>query len=348
MQDLRVIGVENGALLLSDDHGTRFRVDVDQVLQANLRPSAPDLSGAQKLAPREIQAQIRAGMSAEDVATLTGAPLESIQRYEGPIVAEREYIVESALAVPVQTAYELDPLPEGANFGSAIRGRLADLDAEGERWASWKELDAGWIVKLSFTANEIDHDARWRFEPKKLTLEPLNNEAVQLSQQGESSSVLIPRLRAVHPDERRPDAARFDSGAFDFARVETQDTSHDEEPALRNATQPLPEPVELNQTADLLEALRRRRGEREAANFEGDAPVVSPMHPSTGSIRVISEQLDMPIDEPVRSSTPQPVTSASSTTSAGGASKTPSRKGRQSMPSWDEIVFGARPDDDLA
>jgi hypothetical protein len=362
MQDLRVIGVEDGSLLVADHEGTRYRIDVDEVLHANLRPTPVEQPSTHKLAPREIQAHIRSGMSAEDVAAITGVSLEHIQKYEGPVLAEREYVVSSALGVPVHTALETDPLAQGATFGSVITERLEDLGATGERWASWKELGAGWVVKLSFTANSIDHDARWRFDPKKLALDPLNGEAVTLSQQSESGAVLIPRLRAVHPDERSADSTRFDSGAFD---VEPNSFSVDSaegpeahtrvEPATRN-TQPLPGlPAEMNQTADLLEALRRRRGEREAALFEDDTPAISPSHPSTGTIRIVEVPLDLLplVDSPEagttasdrrgeqnthRSTSPQPTLPGSK----GG------RKGRPSMPSWDEIVFGARTDDDLA
>ena len=68
MQELKVIGVEEGALLVASDEGARFRVAVDDVLQSRLRQSSPELGANRKLSPREIQAHIRAGMSAEDVA----------------------------------------------------------------------------------------------------------------------------------------------------------------------------------------------------------------------------------------------------------------------------------------
>jgi len=341
MQDLRVIGVEDGSLLVADDEGTRYRIDVDEVLHVGLRPTAPEPSNGAKLAPREIQAQIRSGMSAEDVSAITGVPLEQIQRYEGPVLAEREYVVTTALGVPVHTALETDPLAQGATFGSVIRERLADLNADGERWASWKEDGAGWVVKLSFTANQIDHDARWRFDPKKLALDPMNNEAVTLSQQGESTGVLIPRLRAVQlPEEREPDATRFDSGAFDLSTADAPDAGSRLGAASPSSTQPIPDLTnDMNQTADLLEALRRRRGERESAPFEDDTPEIAPTHPSTGAIRIVSVPLDSMDDDRdgTRATAPQP------TVSHGKA-----RKGRAAMPSWDEIVFGARSDDDLA
>jgi hypothetical protein len=344
MQDLRVIGVENGALLVASVDGNRFRIPIDEVLQSKLRQAVPDPGSGRKVAPREIQAQIRSGMSAADVAAITGVPLEYIQKFEGPVLAEREFVVETALGVAVHTAIESDPMSAGRTFGTVIRERLVGLGAVGERWASWKDPETGWIVKLAFTAEQIDHDARWRFDPKKLTLAPLNNEAITLSQQGESQGALIPRLRAVGGDDREADNSRFDSGAFDLDDASL--TLHEDDPRPNRFGSNAPvehEPVhDHNQTADLLEALRRRRGEREAANFAEDEsanhPSRSPQTP--GGIRLV----DVPLDgfgsddsDHGRSTAPQPVI----------PTKSPARKGRTAMPSWDDIVFGARPDDDL-
>jgi hypothetical protein len=323
MQQLRVIGVEDGALLVASDDGTRFRIPVQEVLQANLRPSLGEPGAGRKLAPKDVQAHIRSGMSAQDVAAITGADLEYIQRFEGPVMAEREFVVTSALAVAVHMAGDTDPLRQGMTFGTAIRARLHELGGTDERWASWKDA-SGWIVKLAFTANQIEHDARWQFDPKRHALTPLNNEAITLSQQGEAAGPLMPRLRAVSTDEPVIDSSRFDSGAFEFSESMTDATPTAPEPVrIARATEEAA-PVATNQTADLLEALRRRRGEREAASFEEED--ARSAHPSTGSIRLV----DAPEEEP-------PARPASSR-----------KKGRAAMPSWDEIVFGARPDDDPA
>jgi hypothetical protein len=346
MQDLRVIGTEDGALLVSDDDGTRYRLPVDDVLQLKLRQVTPDQSIGARLAPRDIQAYIRSGMSAEDVATITGAPLDHIRKFEGPVLAEREFVVTSALAVPVHTALETDPFAGGVTFGMAIRSRLVELNATSERWASWKDAATGWIVKLSFTAEQIDHDARWHFDPKKQALDPINTEATTLSQQGNLTGSLIPRLRAVHQEERLQDASRFDSGAFDLGETDAPEARAQLEAATRNATKPLPEQAgEMNQTADLLDALRRRRGERESASYDEEPAddTVTAFAPPAPNIRIVDVPIDPPAPEaPVaRQTGPQP-----SARNTGGQPRV--RKGRTAMPSWDEIVFGARPDDDLA
>jgi hypothetical protein len=365
MQDLRVIGVENGALLVASDEGTKYRIAIDEVLQSKLRKAIPDPGLGRKLAPREIQAHIRSGMSAQDVASITGVPLEHIQKFEGPVLAEREFIVSSALSVPVHTAMETDPLGGGSTFGTVIRERLYDLGAIDERWASWKEVGGGWVVKLAFSAEQIERDARWRFDPRKAALSPLNNEAITLSQQGDASGALLPRLRAVGDDERQPDKSRFDSGAFTNEELAHQDQAKlagrrdagsrldaavpygrlDDVPvAVSDAAinrAPVAEETESHQTADLLEALRRRRGERESAGFgdETGAPDSKSTHPSVGAIRLVDVSLDVfgdENDDRPGNTAPQPNVFQP---------RASSRKGRASMPSWDEIVFGARSDD---
>ncbi len=343
MQELKVIGVENGSLLLAADNGERYRVEVDETQQSRLRASMPESGPTRRLAPREIQAQIRAGMTAEDVSRVTGASIDYVRRFEGPVLAEREYVVESALNVPVHMAVETDPLVSGATFGSVIRERLADAGATGERWSSWKEQGGGWIVKLTFQASDVDRDARWSFEPKKQSLAPLNQEAVTLSQQGELPPSLIPRLRAVPLDER--DDGRFDSGAF--AVEENSDgtiVQAVEFTQIEFGTRPAPadEPSGTHHTADLLEALRRRRGEREPLDLD-DAEQGLAAHPSTGVVKLVDVPLDAVPDLPV----PTSQATAKASGSSGATGPLGKRRGRASMPSWDEIVFGARTDDDL-
>lgn len=392
MQDLKVIGVENGAIVAVGDDGERFRIAVDDTLQSKIRQVRQQTSAeTPRLSPREIQAHIRSGMSADDVAAVTGAPLDYVQRFEGPIVAEREHVVASALSVPVRTSAEVDPMGDPDTFGSVIRDRLASLGVSGERWASWKDEETGWIVKLEFTADEIDHDARWSYDLRKHALAPLNSEATTLSQAGElRGGALIPRLRAVLPHEGEPDTSRFDSGAFTFpapgADLLGPEVTQPIEPlephipgrasnsiavsAIKRADDETPR--DLHQTADLLEALRRRRGEREAANYDDRTPQRTELpdrrdagRPDAGPadleqptlldplpFRLVEESITVIEEFAPAPEQSAPPASAPSAPSPAQQEQVPAsggrRKGRAAMPSWDEIVFGARTDDDLA
>ncbi|TFC98126.1 DUF3071 domain-containing protein [Cryobacterium sinapicolor] len=388
MQELKVIGVESGALLAASEEGDRFRIPIDEVLQSRLRQAQVEPASGPKLSPREVQAHIRAGMSAEDVAAVTGASIDFVRRFEGPVVAERDYMVSCALSVPVHTAIDPDPIEGGANFGTVIRERLASLGATNERWASWKEPGAGWIVKLAFTADDIDHDARWGFEPKKNSLSPVGNEAIALSQQGELKGALIPRLRAVGAETSPADVSRFDSGAFTFRESLVEELTTDTAPlpdpvpysrsagttdavsraAIKRADEP---PQSLSETADLLASLRRRRGEREAAAFESnqaESHHAGLTNGNAGASGISPAPGIRLVDQPVEPAAERPAAPAASATAApaetprnawsaqAAAGQSPAasprasghgKRGRASMPSWDEIVFGARTDDDL-
>lgn len=354
MQDLKVIGVEDGALVAATEHGERFRIVINDVLLSHLRPPREPRADDKRLSPRDVQAHIRSGLSAEEVATVTGASVEYVQRFEGPVLAEREHIVGSALSVPVLATIDVAE-GEEATFGTAIAARLEGLAATGERWTSWKEPGGGWVVKLAFTAETIDHDARWSYDPKKRTLAPLNREAVTLSKQGDLPHGMIPRLRAVEADAAAAheppthDESRFDSGAFRFREPDEEDpkTIALLEPAVLAPRHPSAASSAAinrgeksdgagvsNQTADLLEALRKRRGQREAAP---EPPLADPEpleQPETDSA-------DTPLDF-ASLSREEPEDGVRSQRRGAGRSK----RGRASMPSWDEIVFGARTDND--
>ncbi|MFH8249894.1 septation protein SepH [Microbacterium sp. B2969] len=342
MEQLKVIATEDDVIVLATESGERFSLAIDDVLRAEVRRARRERDGDERSAsrpsPREIQAHIRAGLSAEEVASLLGARVEDVARFEGPVLAEREHVVGQALAVPVLLGSDLDG-DTHPTFGTAVRAKLAEAGATGERWTSWKE-STGWIVKLEFTAAEIGHDARWGFEPRRSTLSPLNPDAIQLSRQGSLPEGLIPRLRALETPLVKDDS-RFDSGAFGPRRLPVPDADLEkpdvpspapaavQQAAIKRAEETL---VTSPETADLLEALRRRRGQREplpgaeeVAASRSSTPVAlfDALEPGYVESTPSEKEPDLTPDRPV------------------AAEASGRRKGRASMPSWDEIVFGA-------
>jgi hypothetical protein len=345
MEQLKVIGTEDDVLVLVTESGERFSLALDDVLRGELRKARREREGESQVvrpSPREIQSHIRAGLSAEEVAALLGARVEDVSRFEGPVLAEREHVVGQALSVPVLLGAELDP-DVHPTFGGAVRAKLAEAGASGERWTSWKE-PTGWIVKLEFTANEVDHDARWGFDPRRSTLLPLNADAIQLSRQGSLPEGLIPRLRALEVAPAKDDT-RFDSGAFGPRRMPDADL---ESPELREPVAPAVQEAAMkranasavtsSETADLLEALRRRRGQREP--LPGSEELASAR---THAPVALFDALEPGYDESSQDSfDDEPPSESRQAAVAEAAGR---RKGRTSMPSWDEIVFGARTED---
>lgn len=341
MENVTIVGTEAGVLVLATESGQRFALPIDDVLHREVRRATREAEPAPaRLAasPRDIQAQIRAGLTAAEVAALLGVSEADVARFEGPVLAEREHIVNQALAVPVLIGSEVEPDAQ-PTFGSAVREKLADLAASDERWASWKD-EAGWTVKLEFTANEVAHDARWTFDPRRSTLSPINADAAQLSRQGSLPEGLIPRLRAVEAERVSPykDDSRFDSGAFGPRLLPPPEEGEDS-PAAEHSSAAVQDAAARrapdehrtsSETADLLEALRRRRGQRESA------PLFEESEEEDASPLALFDALDESEEE-----------STAAKPAAEPAAEQPSgrRKRRNAMPSWDEIVFGARTDE---
>jgi len=291
-----------------------------------LRQRSGSDSTAHRVSPKDIQAHIRRGLTAQQVADLTGEEVSYIEKFEGAVIAERNFIVDQALAVSVTTRSG-----DETTFGASIRERLEEISASGEKWSAWKE-ETGWLIELTFQEGDVEHSARWTFHQRKHVLEPLNEDASVLSRHEPMPTTLIPKLSAVATAETEPEPDRFDSEIFESSDL--------------GETGPLLEPVpygrqedegRMADTADLLEALRRKRGEREPAPGVDEGSRSA--HPATGGIRLVDDD-----------STDAPVTPIGGSPSPDDddPEPTPPKKKRPEMPSWDDIVFGARSDDDPA
>lgn len=354
MKNLTVVDVDGLSLVMSDDEGTQFTVDVDEATLGSLR-SARMKADAPRVSPREIQARIRAGLTAEDVAAVTGATIETVRRYEGPVLAEREYMLTSALAVTTSTSVENEQGEETSAFGAVIRARLVGIAATNQRWVSWREEDGTWIIKVEFTANEIDHDARWSFEPRKHSLTALNSDAASLSQKADLSSGLIPKLRAVDTGTQAATMA----AAATATSTSSADVEHVDVPTISPAPAVAAVADEAvsddntgshSPTADLLEALRKRRSERESTP-EWLRETVRIEESVTMNDEGVVTGMTVNIDDTIQFTEPfdlEPHHDGTVEAPSVNESKPVNKTGRVSMPSWDDIVFGTRSDEDPA
>lgn len=154
---LTLMGVsEDGErLLLVDDQGARFSLPVDHRLRSALRGDHARLGQLEiemdsALRPRDIQARIRAGESAEAVAEAAQATLDKIMPFAGPVLAERAHMADRAQRSTVRR-------PPGAagdggrTLGEVISARLVDqhLRADALEWDAWKREDGRWQLVAS-------------------------------------------------------------------------------------------------------------------------------------------------------------------------------------------------------
>ncbi|MEK8228823.1 septation protein SepH [Oerskovia sp. M15] len=100
MSELELVRVhEDGEhLVLAGPDGTRFALPIDDALRVAMRRDRVQLEQMRAQVPgvlpvRDIQSQLRAGLSAREVAEKSGVPIEQVHRFEGPVIAEQEYVV---------------------------------------------------------------------------------------------------------------------------------------------------------------------------------------------------------------------------------------------------------------
>jgi len=304
MQELRLLGVHDDGdrLLLSDSGGERYELPLDEALRraiarASARPSARNGS-TPGLSPRDIQARIRAGATAAEVAEESGLPLASVERYEGPVLAERAHVAGQARGVEVPghlddgEGYRSAFGQDRAFLGEMVEHRLKQLGVpvDGLNWDSRKVAHGMWEVTADFDIPEAlrsqlgeEPPARWSYSPLTKTLQNANRWAQHLSE-------LEPL--ALHVDSpwgsRRLSAVR--DHPFD---VEADATDE----------QPSPEDL-LNDSEGLVDLLNSRRGQRLGVDEESDDTLalllsqgIPAAHPRPSEVEEEDDEDDAPAAE---------------------------------------------------
>jgi hypothetical protein len=181
MRELELDGIHDDGehVILVDSDGDRFTLRVDEALRAAVRRDRPALGMIQAdesapLRPREIQTLLRSGRSAEDIADVANVPLDHVRRYEGPILAEREFTAQRARTFPVTRG--------GPSLATEVAERLAARQAEADTaWDAWRRSDGTWTLELSFSAGGRTRQAHWLTDLEARTLVPLDDEAHWIS-----------------------------------------------------------------------------------------------------------------------------------------------------------------------
>jgi hypothetical protein len=298
-------------VLLVDETGREFSLEIDQRLDhqlaaapARTTPTMParrtEVPMESALRPRDIQARIRAGESPETVAEAAGSTVEKIMPFAAPVLAEREHTAERAQKASVRRR----PGEPSAvrTLGDAVAARLRGFELEPDviAWDSYRRHDGRWKLLGAY-------DLPARSGIAELTYDLPGN---------------------------------YVSLDNDDARWLVGDQLQEQPPV----------PVR-----DDLEAARQRRlkpVEPQAAQAPADEPEPEPLPAAENEPTVETPLVDMPVeaylfDEPgsAAAGPAAPAASEGEATVAPepeqpAAPRRTKRKGRASVPSWDEIMFG--------
>lgn len=181
--DLRLVALtpQRSHLVLEDSDSKQFRVPVDERLAAALRtpdrsrPGQLEIALESQLTPREIQARVRAGQSVDEVAAVAGISLDRVERYAGPVLAERAHVVEQAQAAPARRA----TAGTAPALAELVDARLAEqkVATDSVTWDAWRGDDDRWTVRLSYLGGGRQRVASWVFDPRGRVLAASDDEA---------------------------------------------------------------------------------------------------------------------------------------------------------------------------
>lgn len=206
MQELRLLGVHQDErhILLVAANGAKFQLAITSDLRAAVRrvpySADADRSDSINLSPRDIQSQIRSGMTAEQISEAARIPLEHVKRYEGPVLAERSHMCTLAQ----QTSIARADGDGRERLGDLVTERLYMREVHTEpSWDAWRREDASWVVQLSFEAGGKTRNAQWSFIPRRAHIEPLDDEARWFVAEGNATP---PSLEPVEHVDAAPSA----------------------------------------------------------------------------------------------------------------------------------------------
>ncbi|MFF4607510.1 septation protein SepH [Streptomyces sp. NPDC001339] len=349
MPELRVVAVSNDGtrLVLKAADSTEYTLPIDERLRAAVRNDRARLGQIEievesHLRPRDIQARIRAGASAEEVAQLAGIPVDRVRRFEGPVLAERAFMAERARKTPVRRPGE----NTGPQLGEAVTERLLlrGADKESVQWDSWRRDDGTWEVLLVYRVAAEPHSATWTYDPPRRLVQAVDDEARALIGESddtpEPSFPFVPRIARL-PRDRPLDRAldrqtpeRGDRGAQ--TGDEESDTRSGEEAAGERER-------ERDSLTSLLEAVPSFRGdlvvpESAKAPQSDEGPETEVEEPPAASAGAGSAYADVLMPRAVAGHRERLTGTTDRQAEADGV-----RPGRRAaVPSWDEIVFGTR------
>jgi hypothetical protein len=189
MRPVRFVALsEDGhAFVLADEVGRLLALPIDDRIQAAVRPERPGQSTVSpspgpaadpdaSLSPRDIQARIRAGESADEVARIAGVPVDRVLRYAGPVLQERAMLAQHARRTRLRNS------ERGASLAEIVDGRLAQhgVDADKISWDAYRRDDGTWRIVATWPSGKATAQAMWELDKTRQQVTPHDDMAQYL------------------------------------------------------------------------------------------------------------------------------------------------------------------------
>lgn len=356
MRELGLTGLsEDKRFLVAHDSLTdeSFLIPTDIRLTSLLDDSStgeakhPDTSGPREpsmdvtLSPRDIQTRIRRGESPEQVAEESGMPLDKVRGFAVPVIAEREFIVEQARKTTVRQMRSTGG--PGQLLGPLVDESVAagGSSPESARWDSWRREDGRWSVVVS--TDVVPAPATFLFDVKGRYILPADDAALELI--GDFIRQETPEMAIVDAVREKPTIDLVQAEAAAAAELEAAEADVVDEPEPEADADAEDHVFEGSIVDELIEELHE-------ADITYDLPLDDP-EPSAqisslkeARDRRALEQLALTVDAtPAPAETSDVEITEEHDLAVPDVTHPSKRKHeRRRVPSWDEIMFGGRPD----
>ena len=313
--DLLGVGADEETLVFTDSEGRRYTTPITDELRGAVRRDRPRIEAVSEdkpLRPREIQALLRAGACAVDIAREHNVEVSQITRYEAPVQAEKDYALSRALSSHIGS------LPDSPVMGDLVVDRLAarGVSPDSLNWSASRQADSPWVIQLTFVQGAVEHGAQWRL-PSSGHLEAIDEEARWLTETASPTGVqtfaALPTpapLPTADEDDMQQREALIDQ--LNSQRGKPQEIEYDIDEDEEDEDLPH-RPAGVESLAARIHSLTEARRSSTQADEETQSGA------QTNEPPLPLEQLE---DVP--------------------SAPAPKKSKRRSVPSWDEIVFGSR------
>mgnify|MGYP000008431204 FL=1 len=278
MSELRLTGKnpEGTHLTLTNPIGEEFTIRISDTLRATV--NQPRLAAVatnddvETMSVKEIQRRLRSGETMDSIARDGHISVEKVERFAGPILQERVYILDQAFSVVLRKESARDQ----ETFYDVVISRLAPMgvDSDSLSWNTWRIDDGTWTIDLSYPNRDGHGSATWNFDLNRRSITATNENA------------------------------RWMLGQEPAPRTQTQGLVHSEPSHPSRIVDSIPEPV--RETPRLVAIRETPREEDRAEGISGRAKVPSwdeimfgrPAAPATPATPTSELPDNDPIDDP--------------------------------------------------
>ena len=355
MRPVRFVALsEDGqAFVLADEVGRLLALPIDERITGVMRAersagtatlTAPAPDAGSSLSPRDIQARIRSGDSAEEVARVAGVPVDRVLRYAGPVLQERAMLAQHARRTKLRTS------AKGATLAEVVDGRLGQhgIDVEKISWDAYRRDDGTWRIIATWASDKATAQAVWELDKPRQQVSPHDDMAHYLC--GERPAGVADPGQAL-PGRGEPSRKEPTRGGHEPMRPAAETARR--EPMRPGRGLGAPDPIRAGRDA-LLASLERPLGKPKDPAAEGEpaaptAPAEAPPRRARGAAALIGTSMsafdddaDAPADVPT---VPSLAVLRPRLKSHPSGPERPAAddKPRKRLPSWDDVLFGSAP-----